>query len=433
MQRWRLVLVVVLLSALAGACSAQNGLGVSPSIGRALAGRGPAQSFEVLHTFEDGRDGSRPEAPLLLVDGTAYGTTLGGGIRKYGDDVYNPAGTIYKITAAGKYSVLYRFTTHIPFGQRAYPDGGLVRDPAGNFYGTTNEGGPSHLGTVFKRNANGRVTTLHTFTGGSDGEFPYSGLLRDGHGNLYGTTEAGGNNRCNYAGCGTVFKIDANRHESIVYAFAGNPGDGCVPYGGVVRDRHGNLYGTTTECAGCPIDYVCGTAYKIDPRGRETNLYKFTTSSGGLGPDDTLLLSSDGYLYGTTDAGGAGGDGVIFKMDTRGNETILHNFRGGGDGANPFGGLVQDAAGNFYGTTEFGGRGNCTDGNGCGTVFELDTAGKETVLYRFTGKQDGEGPMAPLTMDSTGYLYGTTPYGGDTSCDNGVGCGVAFRMKPVPR
>lgn len=431
MQHWRLARTLLLLSVAGGACSAPDNAGVAMPIGRLPAVGAPAtQSFQVLHTFEDDRDGSRPEAPLVFVDGTAYGTTLAGGIRKYGKAVYDPAGTIYKITAAGKYSVVYRFTVHIPFGQRAYPDGGLVSDSAGNFYGTTNEGGPMHLGTVYKRNANGRVTTLHTFTGGSDGEFPYAGLLRDARGNLYGTTEAGGNDRCYGAGCGTVFKIDAQRHESVVYAFTGNPSDGCVPYGGVVRDRHGNLYGTTAQCAGCPMDYLCGTAYKVNPHGVETVLYKFTTTAGGLGPFDTLLLASDGYLYGTTAGGGAGYDGVIFKMDTHGNETVLHNFRGGGDGSGPFGGLIQDKGGNLYGTTEFGGGGKCADRNGCGTVFEFSNAGQETVLYRFTGKQDGEGPMAGLAMDAAGFLYGTTPDGGDTACDNGVGCGVVFTLKP---
>lgn len=388
----------------------------------------PTHSFQVLHTFEDGRDGAEPAAGMLLENGAAYGTTRSGGIRKY--DVYNPDGTIFRIDASGKYSVLYRFAVHVPFGRRAYPDGGLVSDAAGNFYGTANEGGPEAKGTVYEFNRRGRTTTLHTFTGGADGEYPYAGLLRDAAGNLYGTTEAGGSSGCNDAGCRTVFKIDKHKHESVLYAFAGNPNDGCVPYGGVVRDRRGNLYGTTTECAGCPMDYVCGIAYKIDPQGHETILYRFTNSPGGLGPYDTLLLGSDGNLYGTAGSGGASYAGLVFKMDTRGKETVLYNFTGGSDGAFPFGGLIADAAGNLYGTTASGGGYACDDGNGCGTVFELDTSGKETVLHRFTGKRDGMDPVADLTVDSSGNLYGTTEYGGDRKCNNGLGCGVAFMLKP---
>jgi uncharacterized repeat protein (TIGR03803 family) len=371
---------------------------------------------------------------VLLLDGAAYGTTVAGGSSKglLSPAASNDSGTIYKIGANGKYAVLYRFEPHMPLGQRALPDGGLVNDSAGNFYGTTNEGGSSFKGTVFKLGAHRRVSTLHTFTGYGDGEYPYAGVVRDAAGNLYGTTEAGGGSGCNGAGCGTVFKVDTQKHESILYAFAGGT-DGCVPYGGLVRDRRGNLYGTTTECgaANCPIGYDCGIAFKIDPHGHETILYRFDNTAGGLSPFDTLLLGSDGDLYGTTEAGGTSYFyGLIFKIDKRGNETVLYNFLGGSDGANPFGGLIQDAAGNLYGTTELGGGYNCADGNGCGTVFKLDTNGKETILHRFTGKSDGMEPMADLALDPAGNLYGTTEYGGDDQCNNGLGCGVAFTLKP---
>lgn len=433
MKCWLFTLASLVISAALDGCSGLGGSGVPATTGGALGDRATlTHAFQVLHTFEDGRDGADPAAGLLLVNGTAYGTTRSGGIRKYA--VYNPAGTIFKIGAGGRYAVLYRFAPHIPFGQRAYPDGGLVTDSAGDFYGTTNEGGPNHLGTVYERTARGRVTTLYTFKGGvADGEFPYASVLRNSAGDLYGTTEAGGGTGCNYAGCGTVFEVDRKNHESVLYAFAGGT-DGCVPYGGVVRDRWGNLYGTTTECgsASCPIGYSCGIVFKIDPHGHETILHRFTDFAGGLGPDDSLLLGSDGTLYGTAEAGGSfdADGGLVFKVDKYGHETALHTFSGGSDGASPFGGLIQDAAGNLYGTTSNGGGHACNDGNGCGTLFELDPAGKETVLYRFRGKQDGMDPMASLAIDSSGYLYGTTEYGGDDRCNNGLGCGVAFKFKP---
>ena len=132
-----------------------------------------------------------------------------------------------------------------------------------------------------------------------------------------------------------------------------------------------------------------------------------------MGPYDTLFQGSDGDLYGTTGSGGAAFNGVVFKIDKRGHETVLYNFTGGSDGASPFAGVIRDAAGNLYGTTENGGGYACNDGNGCGTVFALDTAGKERVLYRFTGKRHGRAPLAGLSMDSAGYLYGTTEYGED--------------------
>lgn len=432
--RWQRLFFCLLLVSGVSACSGPSGSGVLSSIGRARDTQETGtQSFQVLHTFENGRDGADPSGSLLLVNDTAYGTTWNGGIGKYA--VYNPDGTIFKISiGGGHYRVLYRFAAHVPFGQRAYPDGGLVSDSDGNFYGTTNEGGPYAKGTVYKLSPRGRVITLHTFEGGpADGEYPRSKLLRDAKGNLYGTTEAGGSTGCYGAGCGTVFKIDKSGYESVLYAFAGDPADGCVPYGGVVRDRQGNLYGTTTECgsAPCTMYYVCGIVYKIDPHGRETVLYRFTIDgAGGAGPDDTLLLDSNGALYGTTDAGGKADDGVVFKVDEHGNETVLYNFTAGSDGAAPFGGLVQDAAGNFYGTTEDGGGYACNNGNDCGTVFKLDASGNERVLYRFTGKQDGADPVATLSIDSSENLYGTTEYGGDDTCNYDLGCGVVFKLKP---
>ena len=429
MSRWTFVLVLVLVPAAASGCSDGSGSGVTAPIGRALVGRGAAtESFQVLHLFENGRDGADPAAGLLLVGGTAYGTTWNGGIRRYA--VYNPTGTIFKIDASGHYSVLYRFSAHMPFGRQASPDGGLVNDPAGNFYGTTSQGGQNEKGTVYKLSARGRLTTLYTFAGGAaDGEYPYATLLRDARGNLYGTTISGGGTGCEGAGCGTVFEIDTSNHESVLYRFAGGT-DGSHPYGGVIRDRHGNLYGTTSEggtsyCVGSG----CGIVFKLDPHGHETILHRFTCFADGGFPMDTPLQGSDGALYSTAGCGGKFYDGIVFKIDMGGNETVLYNFAGGSDGDAPFGGLIQDAAGNFYGTTEFGGGYACNDGNGCGTIFELDTAGNETVLYPFKGKRDGMEPVTGLVMDLAGHLYGTTEYGGDRECNNGLGCGVVFKLK----
>jgi uncharacterized repeat protein (TIGR03803 family) len=282
-------------------------------------------------------------------------------------------------------------------------------------------------GSVYKVSAGGRFTTLHSFTG-SDGLYPYATLLRDAAGNLYGTTEAGGSSGCSGGGCGTVFKLDAAHHESVLYEFAGGT-DGHDPYGGVVRDRHGNLYGTTmgggsSYCAG----EGCGIVYKIDSHGHETVLHRFTNGADGGHPADTLLQGSDGNFYGTTDSGGSSDDGTVFKIDKTGNESVVHDFTGGSDGDSPFGGLIQDTSGNLFGTTVFGGGYNCDVGSGCGTIFELDASGTEVVLYRFTGKEDGANPVAGLVMDWAGSLYGTAEYAGDQQCRNSVGCGVVFTL-----
>lgn len=419
MRRQFLALCIFNTVAIAGCSSA----GVPYQADRAAVEIGkPAKPFEVLHIFKDGNDGAEPEAALLLDHGALYGTTYRGGDR-------NDGGTVYKVTPSGGYSIIHRFVRHAPFGQRANPDGGLVSDTAGDLYGTTLEGGLLHRGTVYKVNARGRATTLYTFSGGSDGEFPYATLLRDGAGNLYGTTQAGGNTAlCDGGGCGVVFKIDTSNHESVLYAFKGGTADGNDPYGGVVRDRQGNFYGTTigggtSDCVG----EGCGIVYKIDASGEETILHRFTNGADGGHPSDTLLQDSGGNLYGTTDSGGPKDAGLVFEIDETGNETVLYNFTGGSDGGGPFAGLIQDAHGNFFGTTEFGGKTSCQ--SGCGVVFELDPSGRETVLYPFTGKKDGAYPLAGVIMDSAGYLYGATPEGGYQRCANGLGCGVAFKLK----
>lgn len=402
-------------------CSGPGAAGAPPASAGAF-GRSAkaAPAFRVLHVFRDGKDGAEPYGGLLLDGGVLYGTTAGGGDP-------NDAGTVYKFAPNGRYSILHRFARKKPFGQRAYPDAGVISGAAGNLYGTTLEAGPLHQGSVYKIGPGGRVTTLHTFTG-PEGAFPRSPLVRDTAGNLYGTTEAGGNfNYCEGGGCGTVFKIDTANKLTVLYEFVGGLLDGHDAIGGLARDQQGNLYGTTlsgggSQCAG----EGCGVVFAVDPNGNETILHRFTNSEDGGHPAGTLLLGSDGYLYGTADSGGYKDAGLLFKIDKTGNYGVLYTFSGGSDGGGPFGGLTRDAAGNFYGTTEFGGRKACQLKLGCGTVFELDSSGHETVLYSFKGRRDGAYPLAGVTLDAAGDIYGTTWQAGDRTCD----CGVAYVLKP---
>lgn len=382
-------------------------------------------TYTVLHIFSSGADGANPDAAVLLDRTGLYGTTYHGGGSGDG-------GTVFKIDRAGQETIVHSFSGR--FGHYAGGEGplaGLIRDAAGNIYGTTFLGGAVNLeGTVFKLDPSGKETLLHSFTGSPDGQQPHAGLLRDSAGNLFGTTEVGGT--CSYnvkSGCGTVFKLDSAGKVTVLHSFIFWDGD--QPSGGLVEDPAGNLYGTTSQgasshCAG----QGCGTVFKLDTAGNETVLHVFTNGKDGGHPDASLIRDAAGNLYGTTDSGGTYvSGGTVFKMDTAGKETVLYNFTGGTDGGSPTGSVIQDAAGNLYGTTEFGGDPSChVYGFTCGTVFKLDTSGRETVLHSFTGPRDGALPMAGLTMDAAGNLYGTTDSGGTTTCFS-TGCGVVFEIK----
>ena len=331
-----------------------------------------------------------------------------------------------KGTAQGNapiYTVLYNFTGGADGGG---PSGGLIRDAAGNLYGTAVYGGTYGSGAVFKVDPAGNETVLDSFTGGTDGGYPSTGLIRDAAGNLYGTTSVFGT-----YGVGVAFKLDPAGNETVLHAFTGGA-DGGNPSAGLIRDSAGNLYGTTYQGGNtsCFLIGGCGVAFKLDPAGNETVLHAFTGGADGSSPIAGLIRDAAGNLYGSTQYAGTGGFGVAFKMDPAGNETVPHSFTSGTEGADPEADLVRDGAGNLYGTTRFGGDLlHCNGGNGCGVVFKLDPAGNETVLYTFTGGLDGGSPFAALVLDPAGNLGGTTYNGGNTNgyCSP-FGCGVVFKV-----
>jgi uncharacterized repeat protein (TIGR03803 family) len=289
-----------------------------------------------------------------------------------------------------------------------------IQDATGNLYGTTSSGGPAGLGVVFKLDTSNHEKVLHAFSG-PDGATPFGALVMDGSGNLYGTTSAGGGSNACQGGCGTVFKIDTTGTETVLHSFSGNP-DGANPYAGLVMDGSGNLYGTT-EYGGSGS----GTVFKIDPAGNESVLYSFGGSpNDGAGPMAALTLDPSGNLYGTTFTGGTAGFGTVFEVDTTNTETVLYNFTGLADGANPFGGVTRDdVSGTLYGTAENGGRSKSglyriapDIPHGCcrGVLYALNGGGLQ-VLYTFTGGNDGGNPASSLVL-SNGFLYGTTLIGG---------------------
>jgi uncharacterized repeat protein (TIGR03803 family) len=395
-----------------------------------------AQTYKVVHTFTGANDGIEPEAGLLLgANGIIYGTTYEGGNS-------NDTGTVFEIGKKRKETVFI-----FPGCCGSYPQGGgpeteLVQDKAGNLYGATlyggSGGGPNcgnfGCGTIFKLDTNGNETVLHNFVG-TDGSRPRGGLIGDATGNLYGTALYGGDlSRCGGEGCGTVFKLDTAGKLTVLYQFEGGS-DGAQPIGNLARDSKGNLYGNTYE--GGSSDCVgdgCGVLFKVDPKGHETLLHVFLSAEPyGIFPFGGVILDQAGSLYGTTNAGGtSGNNGTIFKFGPSGVISVLYNFMGGADGSGPFAPLIQDSAGSLYGTTEFGGDPSCklSPTIGCGTVFKLDTSGRETVLYRFKGRKDGGLPEAGLAMDAAGNLYGTASQGGDFACQEFLGCGVVFKVTP---
>ncbi|HEY3777733.1 MAG TPA: choice-of-anchor tandem repeat GloVer-containing protein [Rhizomicrobium sp.] len=378
-----------------------------------------ASKEHVLYRFS-GSDGGYPEGGVLATDGVGnfYGTTSGGGAS--GD------GAIFKLGSDGSETVLYSFTGG---SDGSIPIGGVVRDKAGNLYGTALHGGANNnlcvestCGTVYRVAPDGTFTVLYTFTGGTDGGNPFAGLILDSKGNLYGTTEQGGSEtqNCGPYGCGTVFEVSRKGKETVLYSFHGyQVNDGYNPLGGLTRDDSGNLYGTTFQ--GGAKSCNCGTVFEVSPEGNETVLHSF---NGGDGNGPTLenpVLDKHGNLYGTTDSEGPGGFGTAFRLSSKGKLTILHGFAGGDDGGYVYGGLTLDKEGNFYGTAAGYGA------NGYGTVYKIASDDTFTVLHAFAGGNDGASPYMSL-LSRKGSLYGGTySGGGSANCTNG--CGTVFKVR----
>ncbi len=346
---------------------------------------------------------------------------------------------------ARTFTVLHNFTG----ADGAGPQAGLVRDKAGNLYGTTFGGGAHGWGTVFELTpkAGGGWTekALHSFNlNGKDGANPTAGVVLDAAGNLYGTTLEGGSfsSECQY-GCGTVFEITPKAGggwtEKVLHSF--NSQDGLAPWGaGVILDGAGDLYGTTIyggsgTCFNEP-DEGCGTVFELTPKAdgswAESVLHSFKNNGkDGNYPQAGVIFDAAGNLYGTTVGGGTTDYGTVFeltpKADGAWTEKVLHNFNGTDGGGNPYASLIFDSSGNLYGT--IAGNGNCSSGNGCGSVFELirNAGGAWTgkVLHKFNGA-DGDNPHASLIHDASDNLYGTTQAGGNGTCNGG--CGIVFEL-----
>ena len=359
------------------------------------------QTLVVLHSF-NGNDGSYPFSRLTIdSQGDLYGTS--------GGKVPPTFGTLFELTRANLVGNLLVFLRRTPTGNCDFCVDNLLRDAQGNLYVSDAIGGSSGNGAVLKLTPAGLMPiVLYSFTGGTDGRFPNSGLIADSSGNLYGTTGLGG-----AFGQGVIFKITPSGQESVLYSFTGGS-DGGQPWGRLLRDSQGNFFGTTYADGQLQLSF--GVVFKLSPSGVLTTLYSFTGGADGGHPNGDLIADTQGNLYGTTPAVSHGAHGTVFKVSQQGAFTLLHSFSGA-DGFSPRSGLIMDAAGNLYGTTFSGGTAND------GVVYKLNTDGTETVLHSFTGNE-GSFPVGGLVFDAAGNLYGTTAYGGTS--DNGV----VFKLTP---
>jgi uncharacterized repeat protein (TIGR03803 family) len=371
-----------------------------------------AQSFTVIHNFTGGSDGANPLGGFYIVGDSLYGAASSGGS--------SGVGVVFRLNTSGEETVLHEFSGGT---DGANPQGHLVMDKAGNFYGTTNAGGVSNAGTVFKVTRKGVETVLYSFAGKPDGANPVAGLAIDKAGNLYGTTTAGGS-----SGNGTVFKLavptvtGGEWAEEVLYSF-GTGTDGKIPIGGVTLDASGNLYGTTSG-GGTDGD---GTVFQLTPSTpswTENILHSFALGSDGGVPYAGLVLDGETF-YGATTEGGAGGQnggGTIFELKKASGAwtfSELYGLSGWGISGSYRNLLI--VSGKIYATTHCDGQDNA------GTVYELSLssgAWDYTPLYVFTGGSDGLYSFSNLVSDEEGNLYGTTNEGGANNL------GVVFKVTP---
>jgi uncharacterized repeat protein (TIGR03803 family) len=389
---------------------------------RAVAGE------KILHNFNAANNGGYSPNGGLVFDGSGnlYGTTAAGGSVA--------GGTMFELSPAkvGGWVAHTRFNFSRDSGE--FPRGSMIFDTSGNLYGTTYETGAYDIGTAFELSpqTNGvwAWKVLCNFGGRIDGTqtggYPFAGLTFDAAGNLFGAGHSGGSHAD-----GLVFELtpagDGSWTESMPHSFTGPPADGYAPASNLIFDRSGNIYGTAQYGGAHPG----GIVFELSPVGdgtwTEKILHNFQKHVGdGYQPYGGLIFDSAGNLYGTTIGGGAV-FGTVYELSPNGDgtwsEKILHVFGKGTDGKNPFASLVADGAGNLYGTTLFGGV------YGGGTIFKLTPAGNgswaETVLHSFGNGADGKGPFAgALILDGAGNLYGTTNGGGK------FGGGTVFEITP---
>ncbi len=318
-----------------------------------------------------------------------------------------PASSVSSVAvgcAAGSVSILDSLGAT---GDGAKPYGALIQATDGNLYGMTSYGGANGAGAVIKVTPAGSESVLYSFAATGDGANPQGSLIQASDGNFYGLTPNGGAN-----GTGAVIKVTPAGSESILYSFAAT-NDGANPYGSLVQASDGNLYGMTANGGA----NGAGVVFRVTLAGTESVIHAFGAAGDGAAPYGSLIQASDGNLYGTTVGGGANGTGAVIEITLPADtESVLYSFAAAGDGASPYGALLQASDGNFYGLTQLGGA------NNAGIAFKLTPAGVETLLHTFGGSGDGLHPFGSLIQASDGNLYGLTQLGGAHNF------GILFRL-----
>lgn len=377
-----------------------------------------AQTETVLYNFcslANCADGKEPIRNIVRDSaGNIYGTTMSGG--QFGQ------GVLYRVSPSGVETVLHNFGSTSTDGQVPY---GLVADSQGNLYGTTMYGG-SHIlkyqtvgsGTVFKMTPAGTYSILYNFgANGLDAMYPEASLVIDIKGNLFGTTAYGGE-----YGAGTVFKLTPVGKETILHSFNNDHVDGYLPFESVTLDQKGNVWGV---CMYGGKRGGSGILFEVSASGSYSIRFDFTSAYSNVGlPSSSITLDAAGNLYGTTEGYGSALLGAVYEISRGGGEIWKENVLAAftnSEGFFPEAGVTFDSAGNLYGTAFEGGT------LGYGTVFGLTPSGELTTLYNFDSTH-GNGPDTNLVLDSAGNLYGTTPYGGSGA--NRSGGGVLFEITP---
>lgn len=386
-----------------------------------------AQSFNIIHNFSGGQDGSQPVGGLTMdKSGNFYGTASAGGAGY---------GTVFKLTHKNSAWILSPLYSFMGGNDGAGPVTTLVVGPNGTLYGSTAAGGGGGCSKIYEYNGCGTIfnlrppaaacktalcpwteSVLYRFAGGSDGAYPIGQLLFDPSGDIYGTSA----DYLQLGSLGTVFELTIFGDgwvKNDAVRFRGS--DGQYPVAGVIFGQDGDLYGTTYY--GGANGY--GVVYQLSPPQDQTEkvLYSFQNGSDGSAVAAGLVFDNAGNLYGATTTGGSGGGGTVFElMPSNGHWTlsVLVSFTGSGG---PSSSLVMDSASNLYGTTVDDGA------HGAGNVFKLTSSGGGWTymdLYDFTGGSDGGNPFGSLVLDASGNLYGTTEAGGAN------GDGVIFEITP---
>jgi uncharacterized repeat protein (TIGR03803 family) len=368
---------------------------------------------KIIYSFGGGPDGEYLDSDLVMdAFGNIYGTSVQGG--DFG------SGTVWRLSpssTAWQHTVLYSFTGGADGGE---PYKGVTLDRQGNLYGTTVTGGTGNgceggCGVVYKLSKSGnswKQRVIYAFNGGDDGSGPGSGVTFDAFGNLYGMTPTGG-----AYGLGVIYQLKANSTNwtfSVIHPFTGGDDGSGGSAGRMVFDKSGNLYGVTTT-GGASGN---GVVFELTPaQGGKWNLqtlYSFKGTPDAGFPYGGVLFDASGNLYGTTYYGGANGLGAVYELVFQHgtwSEEVLYSFAGGSDGSSSISNLVMDKAGNLFGTTSEGGA-NCS----CGVIFKVAPDGHggwtESVVYRFQGAPDGGFAYNGMVSDGRGNFYGTTVHGG---------------------